>query len=166
MAVTLDAQQREYLQREIRKRLRELRITQAEAAARSDISQPVFNRIANGRNESISERTLDGLERGLDWKEGSAERVIAGGSPVPVDGGNPLLEGHPRAVISEAADKRGRPYRRIDIFIDDGSSVADRERWIEIWDALAAQSPTRARGALRIAETLLLFPEAIDPDEW
>jgi len=51
--------------------------------------------------------------------------------------------------------------------IDDSDiAPAERARWIAIWDKLAAQSPIRARGALRIAETLLAFPKAVDPDEW
>jgi hypothetical protein len=160
--IALDDEQAQRLGAAIRRARRELRDPpQAEIAIAAGLSVATFQKLEGGTPGRYQPRTLDKLDRGLQWQEGSAERVIAGGSPLPL--------GAPRATVSDRVDEDGRPYRRVDVFMEDNPSDDDTEhraRWIEIWDALATQSPARARGALKIAETLLLFPETTDPDEW
>jgi DNA-binding Xre family transcriptional regulator len=155
MAIPLDDQQRQHLGAEVRKRVRELRITQQEAASRSEISPATFDRIINGRAASISERTLDRLDLGLDWQPrqgdemGSAERAIHGGSALPAD--------HPRAVEHLLVDEQGRPYRHLRVMPEGaelGDQVSERERWIQVWDDLAAWDVTVARMALQMVESL------------
>lgn len=63
-----------------RRRRHELLMTQAEVAKRAGIAQRTIKRIEEG--EPVREINLFKLDRGLDWRPGSAEGVLAGGDPV------------------------------------------------------------------------------------
>ncbi|MBL7491327.1 helix-turn-helix transcriptional regulator [Frankia sp. AgB1.9] len=135
---------------EVRKARIALRRSQHEAAAKGDISVATLGRIEQARSRTITDDTIVGLELAVDWQAGSVALVIAGGSPLPAD--------HPRAVIRDLTDEQGRPYRRIEAIVDDsqlGEGAADRERWIEVWDLLAARDLGTARTVLRMAEAAL-----------
>ncbi len=152
--VALDDQQRARLAAAVRRRQRDLNLTQLEVATAGGISQAAYNRIANGRADSIAERTIDALDRGLRWhgrtedQLGSTETIILGGSPLPDD--------QPRALISEVHDERGET-RRVVTAEPDARDISDevmRQRWTAVWDEISAE-PAEAARLLAIAETYL-----------
>ncbi|MCP3805422.1 helix-turn-helix domain-containing protein [Allokutzneria sp. A3M-2-11 16] len=55
--------------------------SQLEVAARGSIGLDTVQAIEAARRVSYRGRTLDGLERGLDWRPGSIEAILRGGKP-------------------------------------------------------------------------------------
>jgi transcriptional regulator with XRE-family HTH domain len=59
--------------------------TREQFAERSGLSLRTLHDLERGNRSSYDPSTLARLERALDWTEGSAQRVLAGGSPTPTD---------------------------------------------------------------------------------
>ena len=69
------------LGREVRRRLADLRLSARQLADAGYISRATLQRLTGGTSVP---RDLTGLDRGLGWQAGSAERVAAGGQPTVV----------------------------------------------------------------------------------
>lgn len=61
-----------------------LGVTQAEFNRRGGPSDTTLRKILDGSEVGISARTLNGLDRALDWTPGSAARTLTGGDPTPM----------------------------------------------------------------------------------
>lgn len=71
---------------EMRRRRRELGLTQPEAAEGAEhLGLTTYRAIENQRlNRSLTPRLREALEQALDWKPGSIELILAGASPIPL----------------------------------------------------------------------------------
>lgn len=69
------------LGREVRRRLADLRLSARQLADAGYMPRATLQRLTAG---STVPRDLTGLERGLGWLAGSADRVVAGGEPIVI----------------------------------------------------------------------------------
>lgn len=136
----LDSEQAQRLAAAARRRRRDLGDPpQVEIATRAGISLAAYQKIEKGRPGGLMPRTIDALDRGLLWQEGSAERVILGGSPLPDD--------HPRPVVEEFRDATGAIRHRITVDRETGEALPV--------EALAGQIAASGTEEIRVLTRLL-----------
>ncbi|PZG16485.1 hypothetical protein C1I95_17590 [Micromonospora craterilacus] len=61
----------------------QLGLTRNQLAEQSGIGVKTLRSVEEARFPRPADHTLEGLDRGLDWRAGSARRVLAGGEPQP-----------------------------------------------------------------------------------
>jgi hypothetical protein len=81
-------------------------VTQAFVEANGGPSQPTQTAIESGKATSTTPATWRKLDTGLMWEPGSAERVLAGGDPVPLPNTTPLPGGVATVTLRAASDRQ------------------------------------------------------------
>lgn len=62
----------------------DLALRWADVAVRADVSTETLRQARQGPG-AIRPLTKRGIERALGWEQGSVDRILAGGNPVPID---------------------------------------------------------------------------------
>lgn len=73
----------DHLARHVRERRRDLALSQLEVWQAGGPSNTTLTAIENGLAKSLQNATAKKLDRGLQWRPGSARRVWDGGEPMP-----------------------------------------------------------------------------------
>lgn len=99
---------REQLGRQIGERRRQLGLSVRAAAQRAGVDRATWTAAENG-TRTIAEYNHAGVERALDWEQGTIARVLAGGAPNPT---NHALQMPPldADLAAEVRRIQGLPY--------------------------------------------------------
>lgn len=76
---------------EARRRKLDFKQDDAKSLSGGRISRATWSDVERGARTNYDRRTLDGVELACRWEEGSIDRVLAGGEPVPLGDGPALV---------------------------------------------------------------------------
>lgn len=113
-----------------RERREELGLHQQDVvdAAGTGLSLAVLSQLENGRNDNPRTSTLMALDRGLQWKAGSAKAILGGGDPVTLV--DDIREARTRLLGAQVA-ARGGSKRAQRALSDAEASFRDAQRRIK-----------------------------------
>src|SRR3954469_13731093 len=101
VAVTTD---QGHLGREVKARRLYLGYSQADLQRYGGPSLVTVRDIERGRQASVRDLTLAGLDRALKWESGSAARVTQGGRPTPLPESSDESQETPHAPMTDVLD--------------------------------------------------------------
>lgn len=169
----IDPEARTRLAELMEERRLELNLTWREVAGAGGISYEVIRSIRNGTGD-IRRLTQRRIEDGLRWRPGSVGQILAGGNPVPLEGGTvrhrgdadgpaTFMDADPDELapylaqvereIAEAVAEHGR-----EVTGDQIGSFSEQER--ALWDESPLPRPKRAAA---VAALRMLVDEALHP---
>jgi transcriptional regulator with XRE-family HTH domain len=79
-----DIMSREKLAGLVRERRKALGLTQPQVAERGDVSVELVRRVETNRSGDLRASKIEGLERALEWEQGSIRAILDGGMPTEV----------------------------------------------------------------------------------